>query len=133
MPSSFRSVPVTNHPLREELSPNVQSELPLWQLPCPLGGNQREEYSTCPSAARLEEAVGCCLATPQPSLLQAEQSKRPHTLLVRFALQAFHHLSHSPLNTPALVTYNTRLLLLNSHSDNYFTECPTQAKPRVVV
>ncbi|KAK4806181.1 hypothetical protein QYF61_001104 [Mycteria americana] len=44
---------------------------------------QREEISTSPSAAPLEEAVGCDEVTPQPSLLQAEQAKHPklHTVL----------------------------------------------------
>ncbi|KAK4806146.1 hypothetical protein QYF61_001069 [Mycteria americana] len=72
-------VPVTDHPLSEEPFPYVQSELPLTQLhsisPCPIAGHQREEISTSPSAAPLEEAVGCDEVTPQPSLLQAEQAK----------------------------------------------------------
>ena len=66
-------------PLSEEPFPKVQSELPLTQLHsiclCPIIGHQREEISTSPYTALLEEVVDCDAITPQPSLLQAEQAR----------------------------------------------------------
>ena len=97
------SVPVTNHPLSEEPVPNVQSELPLTQLHsislCPITGHQREGISICPSAASLKGSVDFHKVTPQPSLLQAEQTKGPQPLLVSLALETFHHLGSPPLDT----------------------------------
>lgn len=67
-----------NHPLREEPSLNAQSELRLTQLHslslCPVSGHQREEISTSPSAAPLEEIIDCDEFTPKPSFLQADKS-----------------------------------------------------------
>lgn len=72
--------------------------------------------------------------------------KKANTLeLVQETLQIREHRYYIPSNCflsspalafnpgftlPALVTYNRRLLLLSSHSDNYFLECPMQAKTR---
>jgi len=70
-----KPVPVTDHPLSEEPFPNVQSELPLMQrhsISWVLLLVTREEISTSPSTARLEEAVDCSEVTHQPSLLQTE-------------------------------------------------------------
>jgi len=64
-------VPGTDHPLSEEPFPDVQPELPLMQLHsvsrCLITGHQREEISTSPSAASLEEVVDCDEVTPQAS------------------------------------------------------------------
>ncbi|KAK4806763.1 hypothetical protein QYF61_005559 [Mycteria americana] len=96
-------VPVIDHPLSEEPFPNVQSELPPTQLhsisSCPIAGHQREEISTSPSTAPLEEVVDCNEVTPQPSLLQAEQTKWPQPLLISLALEAFRDLGCPPLDT----------------------------------
>ncbi|KAK4829106.1 LOW QUALITY PROTEIN: hypothetical protein QYF61_002144 [Mycteria americana] len=43
----------------------------------------RQEISTSPSEAPLEEVVACDEVTPQPSLLQAEQANKPQLLLSR--------------------------------------------------
>jgi len=51
------------------------------------------------STALLEEIVDCDEVTPQPSLLQAEQTKSPQPLLVSLALKTFHHLGCPPLDT----------------------------------
>ena len=60
---------MTNHPLSEERLANVQSELLVTQLHSfslsPVAGHQREEISSSPSAAPLEEAVDCHEVTPQ--------------------------------------------------------------------
>ena len=62
-------VPVTDHPPREEPFPHVQYELPLTQLhpvsSWPIAGHQREEISTFPSAACLEDFVDCDEVTQQ--------------------------------------------------------------------
>jgi len=42
---------------------------------CPITGHQRAEIITSASAAPFAEAVDCDEVTPQPSLLQAEQTK----------------------------------------------------------
>jgi len=62
-------VPMTDHHLNEEPFPNVQSQLPLTQLHSislrPVAGHEREEISTSPSTAPLEEGVGCDEVTHQ--------------------------------------------------------------------
>lgn len=71
--------PEADQYLSEEPFPTVQSELPLTQLHSislyPVSSQQREIICTYPSAASLEEAVGCNEVTPWPSLLQAEQTR----------------------------------------------------------
>ena len=93
---------MTDHPLSEEPFPNVQPELPLVQLraisSCPIAAHQ-SEISTSSSTARLEEVVDCNEVTPQPSLLQAEQTKGPHLLLLSLALETLHYLGHPALDT----------------------------------
>ncbi|KAJ7422115.1 hypothetical protein BTVI_15421 [Pitangus sulphuratus] len=68
-------LPVTEHPLGDELFPTVQYEVSLAQLhpipSCPVTGDQGEEISN----ALLEEAVDCSEVSPRPSLLQDEQTK----------------------------------------------------------
>ena len=70
---------MANHSLSEAPFPNVHPELPLMQLLslswCPTAGHQKEEISTSSSAAPLEEGADCHEGTPQPPLLQAEQTK----------------------------------------------------------
>ena len=96
-------VPVVDNPLSEESFANVQAELPLMHLQfissCLIAGHQREEISTSPTAATLEEAADCDEVTPQPSLLQAAQNKWPQPLLISLALQTFRQLGCPPLDT----------------------------------
>lgn len=46
-----------NHPLGEDLFPNIQPKPLLTQVHAIFSGQQREEISVCPSASPSEEAV----------------------------------------------------------------------------
>lgn len=56
-----------------------------------------EEISTFPVRCPPEEVVSCDEGTPQPSLLQAEETKWPQPL-VWLSLETFHYLGHPPLD-----------------------------------
>lgn len=94
-------VPEPRHPLGEKPFPCTPSEHPLMQLDCIsvrlTAGHQRDQHLPC--TAPPLESVDCDEVTLQPPLLQDEQAKLPHLLLISLALQAFHYLHCPPWNT----------------------------------
>lgn len=69
----------------EEFLPNIQPKPPLKSLnaiPLSPASSHQREIGISSSITPHEEAVGCDEVFPQPLLLQAEQVRRSHLLLM---------------------------------------------------
>ena len=89
-----QAVHVPDHSLREEVFPNVQPESPLVQLePIPssfIAIYIGEEDNTYLTTTSLQTLVESSKVSPEPPLLQPEQSQLSDLLLIRPVLQTPH-------------------------------------------
>ena len=94
-------VPVPDHSFRE-IFPNVQPESPLAQLEAilfsPVASYIREDADPHLATASLQVVVESNNISPEPPLLQSEQSQLPQLLCVRLVLQTPRQLRCPSLN-----------------------------------
>ena len=92
-----------DHPFREVVFPDIQPEPSLEQLeaiPCsPITNHMREEANPQLTTTSLQVDIESNKVSPEPPLLQTEQSQLLQSLLIRPVLQTPHQLCCPPLDT----------------------------------
>ena len=99
----WQPIPVPGHPFRQVEFPNVQPESSLAQLEAipssPITSHLREEAAPQLTATSLQVVIESNKVSPEPPLLQTEQSQLLQPLLIRPVLQSPHQLCCPPLDT----------------------------------
>ena len=84
---SGQPIPVPDHPFREVVFPNAQSEASLVQLEAipssPITSHPREEVDPQLTTTSLQAVIESNKVSPEPPLLQTEQSQLLQLLLIR--------------------------------------------------
>ncbi|KAK4830703.1 hypothetical protein QYF61_012872 [Mycteria americana] len=97
---SGHSVPVVSHPHSKKVFPDVHRQPPVFQFvpiaSCPVTGHHQIQPGSVFSTPSLQVFIYIDKMSPQPSLLQAQQSQLSQPFLIGEMLQSLHHL-HGPL------------------------------------
>ena len=87
-------IPTLYNSFSEEIFPNIKSKPPLMQLEAissrPIAGSLGEETNTCLTATFFHVVAESEKVSPQPPLLQTNQSQFLQLLLIRLVLQTLH-------------------------------------------
>ena len=84
-------IPAPDHSIRKAVFPNIQPESPVVQLEAvlssPISSSMREEADPQLTTVSLQVVIESNKVSPEPPLLQTEQSQFPQLLLIRPMLQ----------------------------------------------